>query len=228
VRLNWKFLPAVLFLVCACHHDSDKANSENQQEVTVIEMPDISKEIYFPNKIWDVITGADFSKSVHSATTMIFSEVEVEMDEKTEGVLTKPHLRLKFPKGGGEVDLSKYVKGERGTFRLKFNFDGMPEGEDLNVFFVSRGKKRKLDDEVYGSGCGVFYDIKKDLVSRNSGEGLMLNVTHYRHVSALGGHFVFSYKKNKQTYVTEVSFTDSLRPTLFCDERQHEAVPKSL
>jgi len=231
VRLKGKlFILLTLFLV-GCHRDDGATNTDKKEQTLVVEMPDISKDVFFPNKIWDVITGADFSKSVHNATTMIFAPISVEMDEKTEGVLTSPHLRLQFPKGGGEIDLSHYVKGERGTFLLKFDFEGLPAGDDLNVFFVSRSKKRRIDDEIYGSGCGVFYDVKKDLVAMNSRGGLTLNVTHHRHVSALGGHFVFSYKKDKQTFVTEVSFVDSKWPTLFCEnkpEEKHEAVSKGL
>jgi hypothetical protein len=61
----------------------------------------------------------------------------------------------------------------------------------------------------------------------NSGEGLILNVTHARHVSALGGHFVFSYKKDKQTFVSEVTFVDSKWPTLFCESKQESKDGKS-
>jgi hypothetical protein len=206
----------VLFFVLCLGGCSAKEEHVGEDELK-IEMPEISKEVFFPTKVFELIEGESGPHGTRRTTSMIYAPIRVKFHEKTEGLLTQPSLVLSFPKGGGEVDLSKYIKKDRGTFRVSFEVDEFETGEDQRIFFVSKSKKRKLEDGVYGNGCKTYYDVKDFIRTANKAEGLVVNVTRDRHDSALGGSFIFSYKKQFQTFVTQVSFVDSKRPDLFCE-----------
>ena len=207
---------AVLLMV-GCHHSQEDSTEASLHTIEMSEMP---HDIFLPTKLWDTITGASFEKSVREASNILFAPISVRLSEKTEGVLAAPELRLNFPKGGGQVDWAKYIKADRGTFRLFFDFEGFSNPADLSIYYVSKSKKRRLDDEIFGSGCHTFYDIKAYLLKVNAKEGLSLNVTRERHDSAVGGYFVFSYKQDKQTFISAVNFVDSGRPDLFCEDKR--------
>ncbi len=187
-------------------------------EPHLVKMAEMSKDILLPTKIWDEVTGDSFESSIKHNTSFLFAPIVVILEEKTPGVLTEPKIRMEFPQAGGEVDFSKYVKGDRGTFRINFDFDGFAEPEFLQVFYVPRVHHAHFGSEKYGSGCTQYFDVKDYLVKVNSKDGLVVNVTQGRHDLAVGGHFLFSYKKKEQqTRISQVTFTDSKRPNLFCD-----------
>jgi hypothetical protein len=187
-------------------------------EALKIDMPEISKEVYFPSQIFESILGVGKEKGSRKSGSMVFAPLRVRLIEKTEGLLPQPEILLSFPKGGGEVDFAKYLKKDKGTFGVKFELGDMETGEDQKIYFVSRSKKRKLDDGIYGSGCRAYFNVKNYVQSQSKGEGLIVNVTRDRHASALGGSFIFSSKKDSQTQITQVSFVDSRRPDLFCED----------
>jgi hypothetical protein len=199
----------------------EEPSHEFTEPVRSVRVPDMSHDIFLPAKMWDIVTGAEFSKAVKLASNLTFAPIGVTLKEKSHGVLIAPELKYDFSQGGGELDLSKAIKGDRGTFRLKFDFDGFATIEtrsSLKIFYVSKARKRKLDDQIFGSGCQNFFDIKSYINSVNDKTGIEVNVTRDRHVSMLGGHFIFSYTKDKQIFISQVTFTDSRRPDLFCEE----------
>jgi hypothetical protein len=224
--VSTKFFALLLIIVplVSC----DKKNEEARLHEKTIRMPEISQEIYLPTKLWDTITGASFENAVRSSFN--FAPVIVYFREKTPTVLTEKAIKFDFPNGGGEIDLAKYIRNERGTFYIKFEFDGFPpdafsDVSGLKVHYVSKGKKRRIDGTIYGSGCDTYMDIK-DYIIRTHGfdklhlaenEGFEVNVTRDRHISALAGHFVFSYKKNNDYFVSQVTFNDSSHPELLCE-----------
>lgn len=196
------------------------AQEKQELEYKSIAMPEIYKEIQLPIKMWDLVTGAGFEKSVRTATNFMYAPISVRLEEKSPGVLTEPALKIEFPRAGGEIDFAKFIKNDKGSFRLFFDTEGFDsDAEEFQVFYVSQSRKRKLEDGVYGSGCKSFFDIRKYIQKTNSKEGIVLNVTRDRHASAVGGTILFSYKKNRQLFVTQVTFTDSRRPDLFCDTK---------
>jgi hypothetical protein len=195
----------------------EEAPVATHEDGRVIRMPEMDKEIHLPTKLWDLVTGASFEKSVKDSANFIFSPISVQFKEKNPGVLADPVMRFEFPNAGGEIDFAKYIKSERGTFQITFDFEGFADPASLQIYYMPTARKRKIDGEIFGAGCKKFYDLKDYILTANSKEGLVVNVTRDRHDSAVGGHFIFSYKKGKQTYISQVSFTDSKRPDLFCD-----------
>jgi hypothetical protein len=212
-----------LFYLCGCHKEHE-VEVENYR--TVI-MPEISKELQLPNQMWDMVTGAGFEKSVKTSANFMYAPITVRLEEKSKGVLTDPAIKVQFSRAGGELDFSKYVVNEKGSFKLFFESEAFaPDSEEQQIFYVSRTKKRRLDDGIYGSGCKNFFDVRSYIQKMNPKEGILLNVTRDRHVSAVGGTILFSYKKNRQLFVSQVTFTDSRRSDLFCDQEKTEKTEK--
>ncbi len=206
-QLTFFFLSFLLIM------ESEKAKAEGPQVVQIQEM---SKEIQLPTKLWDVLMDASFQKAVKDVSHFTFSEMKVRLEDKTSGVLSSPSILIDFPKAGGEIDFSKYVVAERGSFKIYFDWDGFSSGSNFKIYYLSQARKRKIDNQIYGSGCREFFNVTDYISNANKKEGLVVNVTKDRHDSALGGYFVFSYKKLQQTFITLVSFYDLKRPDLFC------------
>lgn len=151
-------------------------------------------------------------------STYTFSPIKVHLDQKNDGVLVKPSVSLQFARGGGSVDLSELVASQNGSFYLSFELsDEMKDSKDLKVFFISSAKKRKIGNEILGGGCQSLFDLSKKFEDNFIKSQLKLNTTRDRHLSVIGGSFVFSVKKDNQVYISQISFTDSKKKHLFCD-----------
>ena len=192
---QWTVCAVLLLTLSIGCHKSEEGAEVHHGELRTIQMPEMTQDIQLPTKLWDMVTEASFEKAIQQSATFIFAPLVVNLEEKTPGVLTDSVIRLEFPKGGGQIDLSKYVRKERGTFKVRFDFEGFSDAESLKVYYISKARKRKIDDELFGSGCKHFFDVKDYIMKANGKDGLVVNVTRDRHDSALGGHFLFSYKK---------------------------------
>lgn len=149
---------------------------------------------------------------------VVFASVKIYLKEKNPGVLKSPSYIIELPRGGGEIDLANYIGEQPGTFYLGFEFPDMEILSEVKSLFVSKTKKRKVDGEIFGAGCNKFFDITSKIQTNMPLEGIKLNTNRNRHVSVLGGHFIFSTKKGTQVFVTQVSFNDSKNKFLFCEE----------
>ncbi len=172
-----------------------------------IEITDNGPEVKIPNPIWKTFP------TEKGKDTITFSAVTVRLVEKTRGVLVEPEIEIKLPKGGGQIDLSQFVSNKQGTFHVYFNLDEMTDDQKLKAFFISRTRKRKIENEVWGSGCNKFMDIRNFLLTGGRAKGIEVNTTRSRHLSVLGGTFFFA----SGPLVTQVTFTDSQQAQLFCD-----------
>jgi hypothetical protein len=160
--------------------------------------------------------GAESGGKESADEGFVFSEVKVILTEKNPGILRDPSLTLSFSRGGGEVDLATYVSEKPGSFFVGFDFPEMEDGDIKKVIFISRARKRKIDNQIFGAGCNQFLDITEKFLTEMKGQGIKANTTRKRHVSLLAGTFIISAQKGKQKYVTQVTFTDSSSPQLLC------------
>ena len=167
---------------------------------------DNGPEVFLPNGIWE-----GFGK-IEGKDSIAYSVVQVKLTEKTSGVLISPEVVLKLPRGGGQVDLAQYVNNIQGTFRVSFELEEMSDPSTTKAFFVSRTRKRKIDGEVWGSGCNKYVDIHTFFANVGRKTGIEVNTTRNRHISVLGGTFFFS----AGPLVTQVTFIDSVQEKLFC------------
>lgn len=211
---TWWVLP--LLLASAC-----ESNSRKLDEPRVVEINEIPEETMIPPALWDQIEIKVHPKDGESSqegTGVLFMPVSVILREKNPGVLVEPALKLEFPRGGGTVDFARYTTGVPGTFYVSFEWPEADKLESLRVWYDSKGRRRKLEDGSWGSGCGRFYELTPKFSSEMKKGGLMVNTTRDRHLTVLGGHFIFSLEKAKQTYVAKITFKDSKKPVLFCEE----------
>lgn len=217
-------LVLILVLCTACQKlHEEQAVSPPVQEVHVDEIPE---DIRVPVKMWEAIEAipsdalipqevADNDLLTNRGTTL-FSPLTVILKEHNPQVLDQPEIKIFLPSGGGQIDLATYLGREPGSFYVKFEWPEWTEVKEIYSFYVSRARKRKLDGVVYGVGCNKFVDISTK-VNKNNESGIKVNTTRERHTTVLGGHFVFSAKKDNQTFLTQVTFVDSDNKNLFCD-----------
>ncbi len=177
-------------------------------EAKVFDLTEVGKEISVPSQVWKQIDSLMGAKD-----NLTFAPMKVRFVEKTPQVLIEPEIVVNLPRGGGEIDLSRIVKDKQGSFFVFFEFEEIKDEFQMKAFYVSQAKKRKLDDEVWGAGCHKFMDIKDFILKAGKSKGIEVNTTRNRHDSVLGGNFIFAM--NHQ--VTQVTFTDSKQPQLFCE-----------
>ena len=146
--------------------------------------------------------------------------VKVTLEEKTKGVL-KSDTVFSTPNGGGIIDLKEVLTGKKGTYYVKFyNQYSTADTEgftpSLSVFFISKHKKRKIDGKMAGMGCDQYADITRYFKKENSKEGFRVNTTDGRHITVLGGTFVFVVAEPEALNIALVQFQDSRLPDLTC------------
>lgn len=201
------FLVAIILASVSCSK-KDLFRSEHPQVYVAEELP---QDIKVPLKMWDFFTG--------DSDGFIFSEVKVWLKDKNPGVLKDPGIAIEFPKGGGEVDLAKFIANENGSFYVGFDFPEFEGATMKKVLFISRSKKRRIDGEVWGSGCNKAVDVTTQfLKSMEKNEGIKVNTTRHRHISVIGGTFILAATKDGQNFITQVTFTDSSHLDSLCTE----------
>jgi hypothetical protein len=174
-------------------------------EVKTFQVSD-APEIRIPSKIWDLVQAQTKEESFS------FASIKVVLKEKNDGVLLAPEISIELPRGGGQIDLSKYVRDTKGTFRVFFEIPELKALPSFQAFYVSNARKRRLDGELWGVGCQKFLTMTDYFISHLSDEGIEVNVTRGRHLTVLGGHFIFSAGQQ----ITQVTFTDTTQLQMFC------------
>lgn len=191
--------------------------------VVVREVP---SDFQVPPALWDQLLGHSQLKEVQASvegqedevqgSSVLFGELKVRLTEKNPGVLKQPVIEYQFPKGGGQIDLADVTTGNPGTFFVRFETGDGAAHPTFEAFHLSKARKRKVDDRIFGGGCKSFTKITKLLKAGGQGPGLPFNTTRDLHVSALGGHFLFSWSAGDATTVTQVKFFDSTKPQYSC------------
>ncbi len=205
-----KFL--ILFFSSLAWANPAPSEHEKGPAPVVFAITEAGSEIKIPSAILPAIEAGGTNPS----GTFSFFPVKVRLREKNSGVLKAPEILLEFPKGGGEVDLASYLGKVPGTFFIFFELDR--EKEDLlKVFYVSKARKRRLNDGIWGLGCKKYLDLTGFYNREIFKHGIKVNTTRNRHASVVGGHFIFSSSNSKRLILTQVSFKDSKAPELFCD-----------
>lgn len=179
------------------------------EHLKVYKIEEAGKDIRVPSKIWVEIFGDDKIKS----DSISFTGMRVRFKEKNPGVLIEPEFVVELSRGGGEIDLARFVTNKQGTFSIYFDATEVKSAKHPHVFFVSKGRKRKIEGEVWGAGCRTFLNMTDFMLKKNDKAGIEVNTTRSRHLSVLMGHFIFAADKK----LTQVTFIDSSQPTLNCD-----------
>ncbi len=187
-----------------------------------IEISRSAKDFKIPAKLWDLLLNPESlndSSLKKEIPIVVWLPLKVRLLAPVEGILNNLNSEVSFSMGGGEIDLNHFVKGKKGSFYIKFLLDDFQDLNDFKVYFYSRSIKRKIDGDIFGSGCNVFYDVTKKFISINSKEGIKVNITDNRHLSVIGGRFILARKTQGKIYLSQVSFFDSTRAEYFCQEK---------
>jgi hypothetical protein len=180
----------------------------------------LAKDFVFSETPNDFKIPAELWKKIDETAgkdTLTYVPIKVKLVEKNPDVLVDSEVNYQFPKGGGEIDLSQVIKDQQqGTFRVSFDLSGFENSENVQVFYVSKARKRRLQDELWGVGCNKYMDVTSFVKKKMTKDGLEVNTTKLRHLTVLGGHFIFVLKNQ----ITQVTFTDSTHPDYFCPEEK--------
>lgn len=223
----------LIFFTLSCKKTED--SSDVQSAERVIKVRDAASDFLLPAKLWDMLLSDQAAKTVAPGaagaadhddmmvTSVLFAPITVVLEEKSHGVLTYPKLRLEFPKGGGVVDLARYVTGKPGSYYVKFETDGFVSAAGMRVFFLSKARKRKVEHMIVGSGCRSYHDVTTFVMGQQFGKGFLVNTTRRMDASTLGGHFIFSWQQESDQLVNQIMFTDSESPQLFCSSQETQS-----
>lgn len=182
----------------------------------VVRHSDIPPDFAVPSDIWNKIQPEGSGKGLKAE--VFFAKVEIELLEKNEGVLQESPLKMIFPKGGGKLDLNSIRGHQRGTYHFLIRSEMFNEASEKKILFWSKTKKRKIDGESFGAGCGVLLDITDKYFSELKNGGIKVNSSDLRDVSLLGGVFFITLTMPDGLYVSQVTVLDSEHPDLFCEE----------
>lgn len=196
-------------LILGCH----KEEKSHESDITTYEVEDLPRDFQVPSQVWEVT-----NKVVPPAKSkpISYGPISLKFTEKNKGILIEKAIIFKLPSGGGELDLSKVVSGQSGTFFLGFDVPVKDKLVSKKVFFISESRQRKVDSEILGSGCNKVLDLSSSLGQLEFKDLLKLNTTRDRHISVLGGHFLFLLETESSWIVSQVTFYDSGRKDLFC------------
>jgi hypothetical protein len=206
-----KFLNGVLFLALLV--GCQKSTETSQSPIDAYKVEDLPQDFQVPDFIWDI---ANKVIPPNKPKTIIYGPVHLKLAEKNKGILKESTLLFVMQSGGGELDLSKVVSGQPGSFSLGFDVPIKDKILQTKVFFISQNRQRKVGGEVLGSGCKKVLELTTQFGKLGFLQMLDLNTTRYRHLSVLGGHFLFLVETEKNWIVSQVSFYDSERSDLFC------------
>lgn len=149
---------------------------------------------------------------------MDYGEIVVYLGSKKGAALRGKQLKIEFAKGGGTVDLAKYLNPDApGEFMFGLEIMGTQEGQNLKAYFVSGSKSQKVGTDVFGTGCGKVADITGFYEKELSKQGLTVSSKRALHVSQLVGTYVLVYQAfNGKWRSAQVSVVDSSRPGMAC------------
>jgi len=214
---RWLLAAAVGWSICA---------SASEEKLTLEEKPArlSSRDVKIPKALTKKIE-EDYQKFLVQQQVLTklpirrqLFNVSVEMVQKRPGPLVE-NVRVTAPLGGGVVDLSEFVTPLKGSFQVKIlatKEDGSAPTE-MQVYFVSKAKQRKIDKETFGSGCNKFMDITAYFASKMSAAGFEVYTAEQRYLSVLGGTFVLVGFEKDDLFVGSLTITDSRYAKLLCD-----------
>jgi len=201
----------------------------NKEEVTkkgdfeIINQADMKFDLVFPQELWDEMLKKapitiDTKKSTYDLYESLF--VQVELVDGSREVLGGKNYRFDFKEFGGEIDWNTYINRENiGNFKVYFNFPSLPEGSDMRVYFLSWSKQHTKDEEVFGNGCGYFYDVTSYFKKQVFKNGLLLHSNGYRYLDVTAGRFYFLNYTKEKIQLAQMTFTYSELKERFCADR---------
>lgn len=224
--ISRKYLAAALGFVLLQTLSCKQENFTREAPAKTVKVRQTGNDFRLPASLWDKLLPSDAAgitdlkaeaEDGNTVAGVNFAPIIVTLTEKNSGVLAHSPIQFEFPQGGGMIDLAEWVTGKPGTFYVNFDVDGIKKPEHLTVYYLSKARKRRFDNQVFGAGCRSYFNIKKHFLAEHPKYGIAVNTTRDLQTTILGGHFLFSWQREDSFMVTQVQFLDSRNPQLFCE-----------
>lgn len=205
-------------------------SKEKTFEGSVDKSETVAADIKIPKKIFENIVETIKAESASAEPVYLFFPLSVVFSSTKSSVMLNS-TQSEFSNGGGRVDLSSIVKGS-GSFYFYFppgQFEKLPELEHL--YFMTEYPQKKIDNEIFGLGCGRWVDLKKQFSNFTNENKVVLNTTAQRYLYVAGGYYVFVFRKANQVYLSHLHVDDSRFNHLKCpnaiETSTETSIPKS-
>ena len=212
------FIFAFAFLILSC----EKKEIERPGDFEIITSADSKFDLAFPEELWNQILRdapltLDISKSAYDLFESLF--VQIEVVDGPKQVFNGINYRFDFKDFGGEIDFNTYLeRANVGSFKMYFNFP-MLEAGTMKVYFLSWTEQYTKDEEIFGNGCGFFYDVTSYFQKEVLKKGLLLHTNNYRYLDLIGGRLYFVNFTKSKIQIAQVTLTDSSLETRMCSNR---------
>lgn len=190
---------------------------ENHEDSHEVEISESYIDTHIPKQLWEKMEEVDPNEKGSKQKSYKLSSVKLILHEKNSDVLKKSHTIFSLTRGGNVFDLQDLVGATKGTFFLQFDLPEELQDPNTKIYFISNSKKRRIGEEIIGSGCGKYFDLSKNFSTHFVKKAFPVNTTKDRHVSTLAGTFLFVLKKDDQILLAQTSFTDSKMTHLLCE-----------
>lgn len=201
----------------------DKHENKRTEEFEIINFADKKFDLIFPQELWDqIIKSAPITMNVNKSVYDLFETLsaQVELVDGSKEVLGGKNYRFDFKDFGGEINFESYLnKSAIGSFRVFFDFPELSEEKDMKVFFLSWSKQYTRDGEVFGNGCGYFYDVTSYFQKEVFKKGLLLHTNNYRYLDVIGGRLYFVNYTQTKIQISQITLTDASLEDRMCTER---------
>lgn len=210
-----KLRSLIFFVLCLSWLSCNK--HENYEHSHEVEISESYIDANIPKQLWEKIEELDVAEKSSKQKSYKLSSIKLIFQEKNSDVLKKPHTIFSLTRGGNVFDLQDLVGTTKGTFFLQFDLPEELQDPNTKIYFISNSKKRRIGDEIIGSGCGKYFDLTKNFNTYFVKKTFPVNTTKDRHVSTLAGTFLFVLKKDDQILLAQITFTDSKMSHLLCE-----------
>ncbi len=193
----------------------------------------LNKVILFLLSAWSFAGNSELSQRLPTAPVVPVDLVSLIKGEKVDafiplklglelkpgriGALDSRHM-IHTPVFGGRVDLASYIKRGQGSFFIQVSLSDL-RGEipEINkVYFVSHTKKFDSEERPNGLGCDKFFDVTTFVATKMMDAALEVFVNDLRHLTLLGGTFLFVAKVDGGEALGALHIVDSRFPERQC------------
>ncbi|MBC7741793.1 MAG: hypothetical protein H7061_06335 [Bdellovibrionaceae bacterium] len=201
---------ALFFSLGGCFKKTSDSNEASHK------VSDMALEVQIPKELMREVVKEIGEDTKTLTPVYVFVPLQIELHDKSPGVLSAESLKFDYPKGGGQLDLKKFVVGN-GSFYFNLTVDQFSKLPDLvHLYYVSHAPIKKIEDEHYGLGCGKWVDIKSQFKNLQKEDFLKLNTNQLRYLYVVAGTYVFVFRDGHQIYLSQLTITDSRYTNELC------------
>ena len=200
-------MASLSFASSSGHGEVHESHPSTKKTVHIENIHEIPKDRPIP---------ANLFQSWFSPTTVIaYASIEVQMTEITAGVLKYPEILIRYPKGGGSLDLNQFVTSSTpGLFKIRIFFS---DDSCTKMAFVSKTKKRKIEDNSIGLGCNQWVSFSARGLKDLTEKGITVSTENLFHITVLGGQYILHRMLDETALLAQLMIFDSKYTPLFCE-----------